>query len=167
MNALSLQAFSGPQSEAAVAVIDLDNTLHRGLDARGMARPYAVLDVQALVVSLRAAGVTTGTVCQHRQFQPLAEQLWRQLGFTPLATHRNCDPDVICEVDRYVEIAGARRVVLVAGDGDYCKLVRRLSARGVEVEVWGRSRITSQKLQALACRVCPVDRFVWAPAMAA
>jgi hypothetical protein len=147
---------STPSSPACIA--DLDNLLHRGFTGVGSARPQARLDVLGLSVKLRNRGVMRGTICRNHEFPTLAAALWSELGFRVVATRANCDDQVICESQRYAE-QGARMIVLVAGDGDYCDLVKKFHLRGIHVEVWARRGNISRRLVKLADSVEYIDEF--------
>ncbi len=145
----------------AVAVVDLDNLLHRGLFKQSHTpRPQGVLDVKGLAAALKAAGVSGGAVCRNRAFPPFAQLLWESLGFKTISTGHNCDPEVMRELERQVDHPSVDRVVLVAGDGGYRTTLRNLKARQLLVEVWGRQKSTSKKLAEEADCVRWIDGFI-------
>jgi hypothetical protein len=162
----SAEVTSSGVSGGTACVVDLDNLLHRGFEKRtGAARPQAQLDVRAFAAALKQRGVTIGTICRNRSFTALAEQTWAALGFTAIAAGKNCDPHVELAVENYAQ-AGCRDLVLVAGDGDYCGIVRRLQAQGIRVEVWSRKASASTELINTADQVRYIDTFLLPPSAA-
>jgi hypothetical protein len=146
------------------AVVDLDNMLHRGFDRHsGRPRPQAGIDVVGLCAELRCRGVSSGTICRNKHFPAHLAQLWRSQGFEVLPVGRNCDDAVKQEALRYVSI-GKRTIILMAGDGDYVKLVDQLHNLGVRLEVWARRANYSQELARSADRVRFIDWFLSAAA---
>jgi NYN domain-containing protein len=142
-------------------VIDLDNILHRGVDEEGVDRDHGQLDVVSFAAALRNRGVARGLVVRNRGFSILADKMWASLGLSVRAVGKNCDDEVIAAAEGYVR-AGARELILCAGDSDYCSLVRRMRARGVRVECWTRRR-GSAKLMRLSDGFRFVDGFISAP----
>jgi hypothetical protein len=145
-------------TKAVACVIDLDNLLHRGIErTTNQSRPQAGLDVLALRDELRKRGVTRGTVCRNRPFPLLAELIWKECGLEPISTRRNCDPEVVKEIEMYAD-SGIGRLILASGDGDYCPIVKKLRRRGIPVEIWARRKATASSLVSTASRVRWLDR---------
>jgi hypothetical protein len=144
----------------AAAVVDLDNMLHRGFDKNsGRPRPQADLDIPGFCSELRHRGAYSGTICRNRAFREQDARSWHEQGYEVLATGTNCDDVVSQEALRYAKI-GKGTIILVAGDGDYEKLVDQLRGRGVYVEVWARRANYSLKLAQAANRLGFVDQFL-------
>ncbi|MEA2976416.1 MAG: hypothetical protein QOF19_1936 [Alphaproteobacteria bacterium] len=153
-----------PHAAANIAcVVDLDNILHRGFDKRsGLPRHQGQLDILGLSTALRDRGVVCGSVCRNRRFSQVAEKVWSKLGFKVVAAGDNCDDEVISEVEGYAK-AGIQELILIAGDGDYCRAVTRIRAQNIRVECWARRANASEKLIGASDGFRCIDDFVTTP----
>jgi NYN domain-containing protein len=143
--------------------LDLDNLEHRGFEKdHKVPRARAQFNPLAFAEELRDLHITQATVLQNRRFGPVAEQLWRKLGFKVQAVGANCDDEVSKVAMGYAK-AGADRIILCAGDADYLQTVRQLKKLGVQVLVWVRRASASRKLISEADGAMYIDRFLIEP----
>ena len=157
-------ATTGRPFPRRACVVDLDNLLQRGLDkSTGHARARAGLNVLAFASELRSMGIVDAVICRNWQFHLIEQRLWNALGFETVATHTNCDQEVMRTVAALVA-AGSPELILVAGDGDYLNLVRTVRACGVSVEIWARSASTAAALITAADKIRYIDDLLHIPA---
>lgn len=160
MHGTQAQSTVQPNAGKWCAVVDLDNLLNRGRDkSTGRSRPQGALDLFGIAPALRWRGVADVTVCRNREWTPLAEALLQKLGFKTIAVGANVDDVVIREAKIYARnsIDG---LVILAGDSDYCDLVKELISKNIQVEVWCRRSNFSHKLASMATYTRFLDDFL-------
>src|ERR1700721_1129084 len=74
-------------------VADFDNLTNNRATNRH--NPQAQVDVLGLIQTLRAEGITKGTVVKNLSFSAMADAIWNEAGFDTKSCHRNVDGDVI------------------------------------------------------------------------
>lgn len=146
-----------PAREHAYCVVDWDNCVNRGT------RERATLNWIDFAQALREAGVVGGTSFAHHH-SGAENGHWRALGLDPVSFHANVDETAAAALRYFGGIS--RRIILVGGDGPaYAETVRRLTARGVLVEVWARSHCVSLDLIRAADGYRSLDRFLHVPSV--
>jgi hypothetical protein len=125
--------------------------------------PQAQVDVLGLIQTLRAEGITKGTVVKNRSFSAVADAIWNEAGYETKSCHRNVDGDVIDVARSYAQDPCLRTLVILGSDHVYTPLVSELQARGIRVLVWGIKRKFCRRLKAQANNIRYLDRWVSSP----